>query len=242
MSLPLFSSFFSALNVFTDSSFTAAYKPGHDSIVRAVQVPCFSPPLNIVLMVFDLVLCETALHFFDFCRKFDLTLKKHNDRLPISLQAAFLPMLCRGTHGQFRSNWPSSITLSALLLLGAAKLVFMQRFKVLCYNTWTTVLDSIWAVSPLPPSACALCPSAQCLLSLPEIFLERSFQGALWSWVAASSACQSLNLQVFERFSSIFRCASPRIRGLAAARDQAGMGPSTPWSLDCSGFPGQFSR
>jgi hypothetical protein len=91
MSLPLFSSFFSALNVFTDSSSTAAYKPGHDSIVRAVQVLCFSPPLNILSilsMVFDLLLCETALHFFDFCRKFDLTLKKRNDRLRISLQAA----------------------------------------------------------------------------------------------------------------------------------------------------------
>ena len=38
MSLPLFSSFFSALNVFTDSSATAAHKPGDDSVVRAVQV------------------------------------------------------------------------------------------------------------------------------------------------------------------------------------------------------------
>jgi hypothetical protein len=38
MSLPLFSSFFSALNVFTDSSATAVHKPGDDSVVRAVQV------------------------------------------------------------------------------------------------------------------------------------------------------------------------------------------------------------
>ncbi len=38
MSLSLFSSFFSALNVFADSSTAANYKPGHDSIVRAVQV------------------------------------------------------------------------------------------------------------------------------------------------------------------------------------------------------------
>lgn len=41
MSLPLFSSFFSALNVFTDSSTTAVHKPGHDSLVRAVQVGGF---------------------------------------------------------------------------------------------------------------------------------------------------------------------------------------------------------
>ena len=38
MSLPLFSSFFSALNVFADSSATSAHKPGDDSVVRAVQV------------------------------------------------------------------------------------------------------------------------------------------------------------------------------------------------------------
>jgi len=37
MSLPLFSSFFSALNVFADSSATSAHKPGDDSVVRAVQ-------------------------------------------------------------------------------------------------------------------------------------------------------------------------------------------------------------
>ena len=38
MSLPLFSSFFSALNVFADSSTAATYKPGRDSVVRTVQV------------------------------------------------------------------------------------------------------------------------------------------------------------------------------------------------------------
>jgi hypothetical protein len=38
MSLPLFSSFFSALNVFADSSANSMHKPGDDSLVRAVQV------------------------------------------------------------------------------------------------------------------------------------------------------------------------------------------------------------
>jgi hypothetical protein len=38
MSLPLFSSFLSALSEFTHSIATATYKPGDDSVVRAVQV------------------------------------------------------------------------------------------------------------------------------------------------------------------------------------------------------------
>jgi hypothetical protein len=104
MSLPLFASFFSALNVFTDSSFTAAYKAGRDSIVRAVQVFCFRPHLIILSLIFNLLLSEAALNFLKFCRKFDLTLKSHEDRLLISLRAACCLMRCRDTYGQFRSN------------------------------------------------------------------------------------------------------------------------------------------
>jgi hypothetical protein len=38
MTMPLFSSLMLALNSFIESSVTAAFKPGDDSIVRAVQV------------------------------------------------------------------------------------------------------------------------------------------------------------------------------------------------------------
>ena len=65
MSLPLFSSFFSALNVFTDSSASAAYKPGHDSVVRAVQVTCtaFDPKCTTIRFSFFLCLSILNTHY-----------------------------------------------------------------------------------------------------------------------------------------------------------------------------------
>jgi hypothetical protein len=75
MSLPLFSSFFSALNVFTDSSASAAYKPGHDSVVRAVQVTCtaFDPKCRTIRFSFFMFIitythCVNPLIFFQEVR------------------------------------------------------------------------------------------------------------------------------------------------------------------------------
>jgi hypothetical protein len=69
--------------------------------------------------------------------------------------------------------------LSALMLHEAAKLVFTLHFKMPCCSTWTVVLASTWAASPLPPSAFAPYLSAHYRLPLPLIFFERSSQGAL---------------------------------------------------------------
>ena len=69
--------------------------------------------------------------------------------------------------------------LSALMLHEAAKLVFTLHFKMPCCSTWTVVLASTWAASPLPPSAFAPYLSAHYRQPLPLIFCERSSQGAL---------------------------------------------------------------
>jgi hypothetical protein len=76
MSLPLFSSFFSALNVFTDSSATAAYKPGDDSVVRAVQVPCNAHEKTVENKLPLLATAKYHLFFPTFFQEVRLDLEK----------------------------------------------------------------------------------------------------------------------------------------------------------------------
>ena len=172
MSLPLFSSFLSALNEFTHSIATAAYKPGDDSVVRAVQVT-FAPEM---LREISICFVHTVLNLF-FIRKFVWTLKKICDQMLTHSRVVCSLMLFFDSRGRSNSNWRSLTMLSAQLNLVGVKLVSTLHFKTPCLSTCRVVLVFIRAANPRPLSVFAPCPSAQYRVRLPWTFLQRSYQG-----------------------------------------------------------------
>jgi hypothetical protein len=151
------------------------------------------------LQCYDVMIGRDLFHSF---RKFGRTLKENLDQMLISSQAVCSLMHWRDTRGRCSSNWTSLTTLSALMLRAGVKFVFTLHSKMLCCNTWTIVLDSIWAASPLHPSACVLYLSAQYRLPPLLIFLEHSSQGKSKLRVAVRPF-SLIQCQVFEGVCSI---------------------------------------